>query len=399
MILPAVRVLTLLLLLFQSYQTSSEGLEDNASIISSLLKILDNINLDSSKPTYKYYKSTQMDPSSLHSNLLSSLSTILDTHPTLPLTTPPTLISHGFNSDYTLLKKVAPPTTGTSRSGVVPSSSFPLPSLPPSSSAQYYVSLGFTLVLNRSHRRSLPLHQLISSLSPHLNHTFSITSNLYLTPPLSTGFEPHFDYMDVIVLHLSPTPKTWYVSASPLQLHPTSKTKYPPSSSEIEVTAFEVVVLREGDVLYIPAGHVHHATTEGRREGENKGGGGGDSLHVTLGLELTDAGDDRVGGLLGEEFDAECVGEVGLRAREGEGVRMPRWKSRFSDYLNAREVVGRYCEGLDGGQGGLGEGEWGEVMRRMDGVRWREREERIREGRVECGVRVGNYNEGDMGEL
>ncbi|GMH64261.1 hypothetical protein TrRE_jg5259, partial [Triparma retinervis] len=248
---------------------------------------------------------------------------------------------HGYpDKDYTLLKLVT--RNDTLHSGVYPT--FPIDSLTPSQSARHLVSKGFTLVLNKLHRRSPTIHALTSHLTSLLNFTSTVSANLYLTPPSSTGFEPHYDYMDVLVLHLSPTPKSWTVHLSPSQVHPTSLTKAPPSPSHLSLSPSSNVTLSQGDMLYIPSGFVHHASNASP---------GGDAVHVTFGFELSD--DDRVGGLfMGGEGGRGCVEGMMGDAEGGETLRKPILGMKWEDYREGIRTAGEKCKGGKG----IGEEEW-----------------------------------------
>ena len=71
--------------------------------------------------------------SKLHDAILESLTQILDHSPSIPLSTPPTLIQHGYpNKDYTLLKRIT--INSTHHSGVYPP--FPRPARAPAQSAR-----------------------------------------------------------------------------------------------------------------------------------------------------------------------------------------------------------------------------------------------------------------------
>ena len=331
-----------------------------------------NITNNSNPHNYNNYISK------LHDTILESLTQILDHSPSIPLSTPPTLIEHGYpNKDYTLLKRIT--INSTHHSGVHPT--FPLPSLTPSQSAQHLVSKGFTLVINKLHRRSPPIHTLTTLISSHLHNDFTTTANLYLTPPSSTGFEPHYDYMDVLVIHLSPTPKVWTVHKTPSQVSPISSTKVPPTSTYLETSISDEITLGRGDVLYIPRGYVHHAS--------NNVGGGGDTIHVTLGFEINEVEDIFRGMYEG----GVCVDEIMREPEGGKLMRRFRGGVRWEDYIDGLEIVTERCG--DGGEVEKEE-EW---RKRED--EWRERRRRERREEIirwgeELQVKVGGREEGEL---
>ncbi|MDZ7752630.1 MAG: cupin domain-containing protein [Gammaproteobacteria bacterium] len=98
-------------------------------------------------------------------------------------------------------------------------------------------------------------------------------ANIYLTPPRSDGFPPHFDITDVFVVQLSGA-KRWtifpdYTNRIELPLPSTDwdPERYTPTD---DFTAFE---LTPGDVLYLPRGAMHSAACTER-----------ESMHLTISL-------------------------------------------------------------------------------------------------------------------
>jgi len=80
------------------------------------------------------------------------------------------------------------------------------------------------------------------------------------------GFENHFDWMDVVILQISGT-KLWTVANQPLVYLSTPDWKRKPTVKEVqnymkqEAGSSTDIVLKPGDVLYIPRGFVHNAST------------------------------------------------------------------------------------------------------------------------------------------
>ncbi|BAN03547.1 JmjC domain-containing protein [Ilumatobacter coccineus] len=105
---------------------------------------------------------------------------------------------------------------------------------------------GATVVAQSLHRTHPTVRSFVDDLRADVSHP--LQANAYLTPPNSTGLAPHSDRHDVIVLQLEGS-KQWAVDG---------------------LGEFE---LRPGDVLYVPAGHEHAATSTERS-----------SLHLTIGL-------------------------------------------------------------------------------------------------------------------
>lgn len=110
-------------------------------------------------------------------------------------------------------------------------------------------SAGATVVLQSLHRTWPPLARFAADLEHAASHP--VQANAYLTPPGSRGLAPHRDGHDVLVLQLHGT-KRWTVEGLGQPEVPT------------------------GDVLYLPAGTLHSATT-----------GDHASLHVTIGILRT----------------------------------------------------------------------------------------------------------------
>jgi ribosomal protein L16 Arg81 hydroxylase len=98
-----------------------------------------------------------------------------------------------------------------------------------------------------------------------------VHANLYLTPPGSQGFAAHFDTHEVFILQLEGV-KHWglYGDAErlPLAGDAAPLTRRPGKPVQ-EVT------LKAGDLLYIPRGHVHEASTAKES-----------SLHLTVGVNV-----------------------------------------------------------------------------------------------------------------
>ncbi len=108
------------------------------------------------------------------------------------------------------------------------------------------VADGATLVMQGLQRTSLELSQLCRSLERATSHP--VQANAYLSPPSATGLAPHSDDHDVLVLQISGA-KHW------------------------DVAGLGSVDTNAGDVLYLPAGTRHSATTQDAT-----------SLHLTLGI-------------------------------------------------------------------------------------------------------------------
>lgn len=127
---------------------------------------------------------------------------------------------------------------------------------------------GYTIVVNGVERYLRTIASLSHSIEVELN--FPTRVNAYATPPKSTGFVPHYDPHDVLVLQIEGS-KTWHVSdAAAVPPHEIQRRK---GVGTAGLTSSTDVTLKPGDVLYLPRGQVHSAET-----------GSEPSVHLTIGL-------------------------------------------------------------------------------------------------------------------
>ena len=150
----------------------------------------------------------------------------------------------------------------------------PYKSIPAQDIALLLNNKAFSLVINNIDRHWAPVQDAARSLETET--LVNTACNLYLTPPRKArAFESHMDWMDVIVLQLEGE-KLWSVSPEPMIQLVLPDQKRKPTKEELKLTPFEDILLRPGDALYIPRGHLHNATTtsEGARH----------SLHLTFGI-------------------------------------------------------------------------------------------------------------------
>ena len=132
---------------------------------------------------------------------------------------------------------------------------------------------GATIVAQGLHRTWPALVDLGQQLAVDLGHPVQI--NAYITPPQSQGFADHYDVHDVFVVQTSGR-KRWVLHApvleAPLRHHPWAERR-----SQVEEAARTEpvldVTLEPGDVLYLPRGTIHAASTFGEI-----------SSHVTIGV-------------------------------------------------------------------------------------------------------------------
>ena len=149
---------------------------------------------------------------------------------------------------------------------------------------------GTTVVFGALHDRHEGMRRLCSAVSRQA--TVRAQTNIYLTPPDSQGFKPHWDTHDVYVLQVEGS-KAWRIYGGgpevPLVDQKFDPERHGPGEVEAEFT------LEAGEVLYIPRGIMHAAVTTDAV-----------SLHITLGLIAYTWADLLV----------DCLSEVAPRARD-----------------------------------------------------------------------------------
>lgn len=143
--------------------------------------------------------------------------------------------------------------------------------LPPQSPHHWLSQLqqGATVTINHIHQLEPSLAQLASTLSYELGHHTQI--NTYCTPSKNQGFDCHYDTHDVLILQIDGE-KEWFVLPETIS-HPISAKR---SNNDLppDDLPYLKIVLKQGDVLYIPRGHWHYAVSKGDRV----------SLHLTVGI-------------------------------------------------------------------------------------------------------------------
>lgn len=111
---------------------------------------------------------------------------------------------------------------------------------------------GSTIIFEGVHRWHQPLATLCNSIFDELS--YYAQTNVYVTPPHSRGFGPHFDTHDVFILQIHGEKKfNLYDTLLEVPLRKQSNIVTPEGEPR------EEVVLRSGDGLYIPRGLVHDA--------------------------------------------------------------------------------------------------------------------------------------------
>ena len=127
---------------------------------------------------------------------------------------------------------------------------------------------GATVIFGALHDRHEGMRRLCAELTRQA--TARTQTNIYLTPPDSQGFKPHWDTHDVFVLQIEGSKRWRIYGGGPEQ--PLKDQKFDPAVHESGDVEAEFT-LWAGEVLYIPRGIMHAAVTTEEV-----------SLHVTLGM-------------------------------------------------------------------------------------------------------------------
>ena len=130
---------------------------------------------------------------------------------------------------------------------------------------------GATIVLQGLHHHWPPLAEFCRRLEASLGHP--VQANSYYTPRGSQGLAVHHDTHDVFVLQVAGE-KRWLVYEPVFEL-PLRDQKYKRDRHGEPGPAIHDLVLRAGDVLYLPRGWLHEALTSET-----------DSLHITVGVNV-----------------------------------------------------------------------------------------------------------------
>ena len=132
---------------------------------------------------------------------------------------------------------------------------------------------GATIVLQGLHRTWTPIAAFTRRLAADIGHPCQV--NAYVTPAQSRGFDPHYDVHDVFVVQISGE-KQWRIH-EPALIDPLPHQPWTSVRAGVERRASGApaldVTLRPGDVLYLPRGWIHSATSLG-----------GTSVHLTVGV-------------------------------------------------------------------------------------------------------------------
>ncbi|XP_053785120.1 ribosomal oxygenase 1 [Desmodus rotundus] len=141
-------------------------------------------------------------------------------------------------------------------------------------------------------------------------------SNVYLTPPNSQGFAPHYDDIEAFVLQLEGR-KLWRVYRPRVPTEELALTSSPNFSQEDLGEPVLQTVLEPGDLLYFPRGFIHQAECQD----------GVHSLHLTLSTYQRNTWGDFL----------EAILPLAVQAAMEENVEFRRGLPRdFMDYMGAQ---------------------------------------------------------------
>ena len=197
---------------------------------------------------------------------------------------------------------------------------------------------GDTVALNFAQCYWEPAARLCSAFENFFH--FPAGVNVYLTPRHSQGFPPHFDSHDVFVIQVEGA-KSWRIYPSQAEL-PCAMEESKPIRRELLGEPLREFRLTAGDLLYIPRGCVHEASTTDAS-----------SLHVTVGVRSYKWTD-----LLGELLVAASQENLELRkalpvgfmnSPEAVGLmadRLPELISTLADSGRIESSIGRLRERL-----------------------------------------------------
>lgn len=131
---------------------------------------------------------------------------------------------------------------------------------------------GSTIVLNSVNEHLEGLRELEHAI--HGDLSAGVEMNVYLTPGgVKQGFNPHYDTHDVVVLQVHGS-KSWRLYGTPVPAPlPMASYEYPDQGPNPDIPVEAEIELEQGDLLYLPRGTMHAATS-----------GDQASAHLTIGL-------------------------------------------------------------------------------------------------------------------
>jgi ribosomal protein L16 Arg81 hydroxylase len=122
---------------------------------------------------------------------------------------------------------------------------------------------GWTILVRHAERR----HQAIGDVATAFNLSFRAPVNvhIYVTPPGRHGFSWHYDAEDVFILQTAGE-KEYLLRKNTVNPWPLEETLPADMRFEREQMPFMRVLLKAGDLLYVPCGYWHRADASGSAE-------------------------------------------------------------------------------------------------------------------------------------
>jgi hypothetical protein len=187
---------------------------------------------------------------------------------------------------------------------------------------------GSTVYVQNFERFSAPIARLCRSLESALHHVAD--AGMFLTPRRARGLPAHYDSHDVFVMQVEGE-KHWRLYRPVFELPLAGRPVDPALLGAPE----REVVLRPGDLLYLPRGWIHEVFTS-----ESV------SLHVSIGIEPF-----RWVDLLREAIDAMAERDVRLREAVFAGhlhrARTPELSCRLAELLSDTASTAEIADALD----------------------------------------------------
>eukprot|EP00571_Detonula_confervacea_P017784 CAMPEP_0172297080 /NCGR_PEP_ID=MMETSP1058-20130122/235_1 /TAXON_ID=83371 /ORGANISM="Detonula confervacea, Strain CCMP 353" /LENGTH=507 /DNA_ID=CAMNT_0013006187 /DNA_START=131 /DNA_END=1654 /DNA_ORIENTATION=- len=191
-------------------------------------------------------------------------------------------MTHG--SDYKLVKKIILPPTHATNPGEEYNGVLPNPHYSIQEVLNHFHYGAMSIVIDKMQKRWNSIGRMARVMEEELG-AVQVGVNLYLTPEVllakesgdkngnvRQGFEAHWDWMDVIIVQLSGM-KRWSVAREPSVYLSSKDQKRKPTKMELEqLQRYSEFTLCPGDVLYIPRGHIHNASTVIFDKRENESG-------------------------------------------------------------------------------------------------------------------------------
>ena len=127
---------------------------------------------------------------------------------------------------------------------------------------------GSSIILGNLESHLPSMSNLCRSMEAEMSQRFQ--ANIYVTPPGSQGLRSHWDSHDVFVLQISGE-KHWKIYDTPVEL-PFRAMRFDPDVDLPKETTMDFT-LKAGEMLYVPRGVMHDASTEDSH-----------SMHITVGI-------------------------------------------------------------------------------------------------------------------